>query len=98
MPRTTTEPPFPLRLIRMDEARRGAYRQVLDFYGGRQWAGNARRGERRLTFNYAKAFAEKVTSYLLLGAAVQIESREEDSPETRRRCERPSWRLSLIHI
>src|SRR5688500_16165757 len=54
--RLEPEPPLPVRLIRMDESRRAGYRQALDFYGGRQWPGNARRGERRLTFNYAKAF------------------------------------------
>ena len=83
--RATAEPPLPVRLLRMDEARRGAYRQVLDFYGGRQWRGNPRRGERRLTFNYAKAFAEKVTSYLLLGSSIQVEARDGSTPEMRQR-------------
>lgn len=76
MPRVTQESPLPVRLLRMDEARRLGYRQVLDFYAGRQWTGTARRGERRLTFNYAKAFVEKVASYLLLGSSIQVEARD----------------------
>ncbi|MBK6320295.1 MAG: hypothetical protein IPF51_16325 [Dehalococcoidia bacterium] len=42
---------------------------------GRQWPGRARRGE-RLTFNYAKAFVDKVTSYLLNGSSIQVEGGE----------------------
>ncbi|MBA4179510.1 MAG: portal protein [Anaerolinea sp.] len=58
----------------MDEDRLRRYRENLAFYEGRQWPGRARRGERRLTFNYAKAFADKVTSYLLNGGSIQVEA------------------------
>ncbi len=88
MPTTTrsaTEAPLPLRLPRMDEDRMRRYRENLDFYEGRQWEGRGRRGERRLTLNYAKAFADKVTSYLLTGLAVQVEARDGDSPAGRER-------------
>ncbi len=83
--RRVPELTLPARLRRMDEERMRRYRENLDFYEGRQWVGRARRGERRLTFNYAKAFADKVTSYLLTGASVQIEARDGDSPGGRAR-------------
>jgi hypothetical protein len=89
MPATTTriltEAPLPLRLPRMDEDRMRCYRDNLDFYEGRQWQGRARRGERRLTLNYAKAFADKITSYLLNGLAVQVEARDGDTAAGRER-------------
>jgi len=84
-PRRTTELTLPARLRHMDQERMRRYRENLDFYEGRQWLGRPRRGERRLTFNYAKAFADKVTSYLLTGASVQIEARDGDTPEGRAR-------------
>ena len=61
------------------------YRDNLDFYEGRQWPGRARRGERRLTFNYAKAFADKITGYLLTGLSVQVEARDGDTAAGRDR-------------
>jgi hypothetical protein len=67
------EVPLPVLLQRMDEERRTAYQRNLRFYAGEQWSGRARRGERRLTFNYAKALVDKVTGYLLTGSAVQLE-------------------------
>jgi hypothetical protein len=69
----------------MDEDRMRRYRDNLAFYGGSQWEGRARRGERRLTFNYARAFVDKVTSYLLNGQAVQIEARDGDTAAGRER-------------
>jgi len=77
------EAPLPAQLEELDRERRSRYRDNLAFYEGRQWPGRARRGERRLTFNYAKAFIDKVTSYLLTGSSVQLEGG--DSPEQRRR-------------
>src|SRR5690606_16788112 len=77
--------PLPTRLRRPDDDRLRRYRENLDFYEGRQWPGRARRGERRLTFNYAKAFADKVTSYLLTGLAVQVEAADGDTPAGRER-------------
>ncbi len=53
------------QLARLDGQRIKGYKELLDFYYGRQWEGRERRGERRLTFNYAKVFIEKVTSYLM---------------------------------
>jgi hypothetical protein len=69
----------------MDEDRRRRYRDNLAFYEGRQWEGRARRNEKRLTFNYAKAFVDKVTSYLLNGQSVQLDARDGDTPAGRER-------------
>jgi len=77
--------PLPARLRRIDEDRLRRYRDNLDFYEGRQWEGRARRTERRLTFNYAKALVDKVTSYLLNGQSVQVEASDGDTPSGRER-------------
>lgn len=77
--RTAAELPLPIQLHRRDEDRLRRYRENLDFYEGRQWPGRARKGERRLTFNYAKAFVDKVTSYLLNGNSIQVEARDGDT-------------------
>lgn len=77
------ETPLPLQLTELDRERRARYRENLAFYEGRHWPGRARRGERRLTFNYAKAFIDKATSYLLNGSSIQVEGGE--SPEGRAR-------------
>ena len=88
MPLVLADPaqlPLPRRLQQMDDARLRAYRDNLAFYQGRQWLGRARPGERRLTFNYAKALVEKVTSYLLNGQAIQVEARDGDTEAGRER-------------
>jgi hypothetical protein len=53
------------QLNRQDVERLRRYRERLDFYQGQQWQGRERRGEKRLTFNYAKVFIDKVSSYLM---------------------------------
>lgn len=73
------EPPLPVLLQRVDEDRLRRYRDNLAFYNGSQWEGRARRGERRLTFNYAKALVDKVTSYLLNGQSIQVEADDGDT-------------------
>ena len=83
--RPAAELPLPIQLRRRDEDRLRRYRENLDFYEGRQWLGRARRGERRLTFNYAKAFVDKVTSYLLNGNSIQVEARDGDTATGRDR-------------
>ncbi len=65
--------PLPERVRRMDPERLRKYAENLAFYQGEQWPSRARRNERRLTFNYARAFADKATSYLLNGLVVQVE-------------------------
>ncbi|MBI4286812.1 MAG: phage portal protein [Chloroflexi bacterium] len=60
----------------MDLSRQRFYQENLDFYNGLQWPGNARRRERRLTFNYARTFIDKVTSYLMSGNTFSVEPAE----------------------
>ena len=47
-----------------DSARFGRYREALAFYEGDQWLERSRRGETRLTVNYARTLLRKVASYL----------------------------------
>lgn len=54
-------------LNNMDSSRMRGYKEYLDFYHGRHWETPARYGEKHLTFNYAKVFIDKVTSYLMSG-------------------------------
>jgi hypothetical protein len=61
------------QLTRMDTERIRGYQELLDFYNGRQWEGRERRGERRLIFNYARVFVEKITSYLMTGMSFEVE-------------------------
>ncbi len=65
---------LPAMLRQLDADRLRRYRENLAFYRGEHWPGRARRGERRLTLNYARALVDKVTSYLLTGSSVQVEA------------------------
>lgn len=85
--------PLPLALARMDEDRLRRYRTNRAFYRGDQWATRSRRGERRLTFNYAKALVDKVTSYLLNGQAVQVVASDGSSADDRGRARRAELAL-----
>ena len=64
---------LPRQLSRMDTERLRSYRDNLDFYNGIQWPGRARAGERRLTFNYARVFVDKVTTYMMSGTGIAID-------------------------
>lgn len=57
----------PAELSRRDSERIRGYRPLLDFYAGRQWAARSARGEKQLTFNYARVVLDKLTSYLTGG-------------------------------
>ncbi len=61
------------QLAKMDIERMKRYKELLDFYNGRQWEGRERRGERRLVFNYARVFVEKITAYLMTGINFAVE-------------------------
>jgi hypothetical protein len=61
------------QLARLDTERIRGYKNLVDFYYGRQWEGKGRRNERRLTFNYAKVFIEKITSYLMAGVTFAVD-------------------------
>jgi hypothetical protein len=47
-----------------DRLRFARYAEALAFYEGEQWLGKRRRGEARLTFNYARTLVRKVASYV----------------------------------
>jgi hypothetical protein len=71
----------------MDPERLRAYRENLEFYNGVQWLGRSRSRERRLTFNYAKVFVDKVTSYLMSGLSFAIDPVSAEDKEKARRAE-----------
>jgi hypothetical protein len=74
----------------MDLDRLRGYTELLAFYQGEQWPRGLRRRERRLTFNYAKAFIEKTASYLISGmhSVVDAEDESAEAQERARRAER----------
>jgi hypothetical protein len=83
------------QLARLDTERMKNYRELLDFYYGRQWEGRERRSERHLTFNYAKVFVEKITSYLMTDISFNLDPFE-DSEKARnsaRRAEAAIYRV-----
>ncbi|TET38938.1 MAG: phage portal protein [Dehalococcoidia bacterium] len=87
---------IPQQIARRDTDRLKSYRENLDFYNGIQWLGNPRRGERRITVNYAKAFVEKVTSYLMSGLNFAVDPTD-DSPEAKERARRAEEALYEVY-
>ncbi len=86
----------PQELGRRDIERLKRYKELLDFYHGIHWEGRERRGEKRLTFNYAKVFIDKVTSYLMSGVHFTVEP-VEDSDEARARAKRAQLALEEVY-
>jgi hypothetical protein len=86
---------LPVQLGRLDLDRLKGYQELLDFYYGRQWPGRERRGERRLIFNYAKVFVDKLTSYLMSGVnfAVDPAADSAEAGENARRAEAALYRV-----
>ena len=89
---------LPHSLQNKDLDRLRAYRENLDFYNGIQWLpdSSGRRRERRLTFNYAKVFIDKITSYLMSGVSFVVEPAE-DTAKERERAERAEYALREVH-
>lgn len=85
-----------MQLARLDMDRVRGYKEFLDFYHGRQWEGRERRGERRLIFNYAKVFIDKITSYLMSGINFAVDA-VEDSDEARVRAQKAEAALYRIY-
>ena len=81
-------------LTRKDSDRVRGYKELLDFYHGKHWEGRERLGEKRLTFNYAKVFIDKVTSYLMSGINFTVEATD-DSAEARNRAQRAEGNSQL---
>ncbi len=86
----------PAELARLDTDRLRGYRELLDFYHGRHWEGRAVRGEKRLTFNYAKVFIDKVTSYLMSGISFAVDAIE-DSAEARTKAQKAETALYRVY-
>ena len=90
------ETSIPMQLIHRDLDRIRKYKDLLDFYQGKQWEGRDRRGEKRLTFNYTKVFVDKVTSYLMSGINFAVDAIE-DSEEARLRAQRAEMALYQVY-
>ena len=87
---------IPTQLARKDMDRLKTYKELLDFYHGIHWEGRAIRGEKRLTFNYAKVLVDKVTSYLMSGINFAVDAIE-DSDEARARAQRAEAALYQVY-
>ncbi len=85
-----------MQLARSDLDRIKGYREFLDFYHGRHWEGRERRGERRLVFNYAKVFIDKITSYLMSGINFAVDA-VEDSDDARARAQKAEAALYRVY-
>ncbi|MBI4303305.1 MAG: phage portal protein [Chloroflexi bacterium] len=86
----------PAELNNRDSDRLRSYRELLDFYHGVHWEGRERRGEKRLTFNYAKVFIDKVTSYLMSGINFTVEP-VADSDEARSQARKAEVALTQVY-
>jgi hypothetical protein len=86
----------PAELSRRDTERLKRYRELLDFYHGLHWESRERRGEKHLTFNYAKVFIDKITSYLMSGVNFTVEPMEA-SDEARARAEKAEAALYQVY-
>ncbi len=87
---------IPTQLAHHNTDRLKRYKELLDFYYGRHWEGYAKRGEKRLTFNYAKVVIDKATSYLMSGITFTVEA-VEDSDEARARAQRAERALYQVY-
>ncbi|HUV75908.1 MAG TPA: phage portal protein [Dehalococcoidales bacterium] len=87
---------IPTQLARHDMDRFKRYKELLDFYYGQHWQGYARRGEKRLTFNYAKVVIDKATSYLMSGINFAVDA-VEDSDEARAKARRAESVLYQVY-
>jgi hypothetical protein len=86
----------PTQLARKDMDRLKGYRELLDFYHGRQWPKGYNRGKKQLTFNYSKVVIGKVTSYLIPGLHTSVEAAEETT-EARDRARRIQAALKEVY-
>ena len=86
----------PVELSRRDVDRLRDYKELLDFYHGVHWEGRERRSEKRLTFNYAKVFIDKVTSYLMSGINFTVDP-VEDSDEAKAKARKAEAALYQVY-
>ncbi len=85
----------PAELKQRDTERIRKYKELLDFYHGVHWEGRERRGEKRLTFNYARVFIDKTTSYLMSGVSFAVDPVEE-SDEARTKAQKAEAALARV--
>lgn len=83
-------------LNNMDTGRMRGYKEYLDFYHGRHWETPARYGEKHLTFNYAKVFIDKVTSYLMSGMSFAADP-VKDTAEARAKARKAEEALHAVY-
>ena len=93
---TTNNTSIPGQLSQKDRDRLKGYTELLDFYHGVHWSGRAIRGEKRLTFNYAKTLVDKVTSYLMSGVNFAVDALE-DSDEARATAQKAEEALYQVY-
>jgi len=86
----------PAQLNRRDLDRLRGYKELLDFYHGRQWPVNRSRGEKHLTFNYTKVVIDKVASYLMPGIHFTVEATE-DSAEAGAKARKAQAALEQVY-
>ena len=87
---------LPQQIERLDADRFRAYSENLSFYAGAQWPGRTRRKERRLTFNYARSFIDKITSYLMADIGFSIDPID-TSEDSARRAEEATRALAAVY-
>ena len=87
---------LPQILLNKDLDRLRDYQENLDFYYGIQWQDGSRRRDRRLTFNYAKVFIDKVVSYLMSSISIDVEPLN-DSPQEKERARRAEEALHKVY-
>ena len=90
------EASVPTQLNQRDISRIRGYKELLDFYHGVHWQGRERWGEKRLTFNYARVFVDKLTSYLMSGINFVVEPAV-DSDEARAKARRAEQILHQVY-
>jgi hypothetical protein len=84
------------QLANKDQERLRGYQGLLDFYNGLQWPGREKYGEKRLTFNYARVFIDKITSYLMSGIGFTVDAFE-DTPEARSAAEQAEKAIYQVY-
>jgi hypothetical protein len=86
----------PVQLNQRELERFKRYKELLDFYHGRHWPARASRGEKQLTFNYAKTVIDKVASYVMSGVHHTVTA-VDDSDQARQKAKQAEAALQLVY-
>ena len=87
----------PSHLEQTDLARIRNYHQMLDFYNGKQWQSRSIRGEKQLSFNYARTIIDKVTAYMMAGVHCKVNTAD-DSEDAREKTSKAEKALQGAYI